>query len=98
MSDLYIDGQVLENVRRNLGRIGKLLEGPIREMEQVDAKSMGARDLEKRMAEFGDEWSYGIGELRKFSAGAVKGLNKIERAFEQLDADLAAALEKAGKK
>ncbi|WP_409239303.1 hypothetical protein [Streptomyces sp. PA5.6] len=98
MSDLYIDGEMLSRVRRNLGNIENLLGKPIRSMADINAKAMGAEELERRMEDFGEEWGYGIGQLRKFSKGAVKALAHIESTFEKLDEDLAAALSKAAKK
>jgi hypothetical protein len=98
MSDLYIDGEMLNRVRHNLRDIDALFGKPIRAMTDIDAKAMGASDLERRMEEFGDEWSYGIKQLRKFSKGAAKTLDTIEKAFNQLDLDLANELSKAAKK
>ncbi|MBE8477028.1 hypothetical protein [Streptomyces justiciae] len=98
MSDLYIDGEMLNRVRHNLRHIDELFSKPIHAMAEIDAKAMGASQLERRMEEFGDEWSYGIKQLRKFSKGAVKTLDTIEKTFDQLDLDLAAALSKAAKK
>ncbi|MEU1115825.1 MULTISPECIES: hypothetical protein [unclassified Streptomyces] len=98
MSDLYIDGEMLRRVRRNMGNIEDLLGKPIRAMGDIDARSMGATDLERRMEDFGEEWEYGIGQLRKFSKGAAKTLAHIEDTFEKLDVDLASALSKAVKK
>lgn len=98
MSDLYIDGEMLNQVRRNLRHIDGLLGKPIHAMADIDAKAMGASSLERRMEEFGDEWSYGIKQLGKFSKGAAKALDKIEKSFEQLDLDLAKELSKAAKK
>ncbi|MEV4786281.1 hypothetical protein AB0K53_12655 [Streptomyces tuirus] len=98
MSDLYIDGEMLNRVRHNLRDIDDLFAKPIRAMADIDAKAMGTSDLERRMDEFGDEWAYGIKQLRKFSKGAAKTLDAIEKAFSQLDLDLANELSKAAKK
>lgn len=98
MSDLYIDGEMLDRVRRNLRDIEDLLGKPIRAMGDIDAKAMGATELERRMEDFGEEWEYGIGQLRKFSKGAAKTLDNVEKAFNKLDLDLAAELSKAAKK
>jgi hypothetical protein len=98
VSDLYIDGEMLRRVRENLAHIGSLLEKPSKAMDQVDAKAMGATKLEKRMDSFGDEWKYGVGQLKKFSKNAVKALDKIEKAFDGLDEELAKALREATRK
>ncbi|MGW6026445.1 hypothetical protein [Streptomyces sp. NPDC055099] len=98
MSDLYIDGEMLERVRENLKHIGGLLEKPAKAMDQVDAKAMGVPELEKRMDTFGDEWTYGVGQLKKFSTNASKALGKIEKAFDGLDDELAKALREAAEK
>lgn len=98
MSDLYIDNAMLKRVRDNLAHIGDVLDKPAKAMADVDAKAMGASALERRMDEFGDEWSYGFGQLRKFAKGAVEALDQIEKGFADLDKDLAAALSEAAKK
>ncbi|MET9758700.1 hypothetical protein ABZ016_06535 [Streptomyces sp. NPDC006372] len=98
MSDLYIDGEMLNRVRHNLRDIDDLFAKPISAMKNIDAKAMGASDLERRMEDFGDEWAYGIKQLRKFSKGAAKTLDTIEKTFSQLDLDLANELSKAAKK
>ncbi|MCT7352306.1 hypothetical protein N4P33_08970 [Streptomyces sp. 15-116A] len=98
MSDLYIDSEMLQRVRENLAHIGTLLDKPSRAMDRVDSKAMGASELEKRMDSFGDEWKYGIDQLKKFSKSAVKALDKIEKAFGGLDAELAKALREAAQK
>lgn len=98
MSDLYIDGEMLDRVRYNLGHIDDLFGKPIQAMADIDAKAMGASQLERRMEEFGEEWEYGIKQLRKFSKGAAKTLDTIEKTFTQLDLDLAEALSKAAKR
>ncbi|WP_367042417.1 hypothetical protein [Streptomyces sp. Je 1-332] len=97
MSDLYIDSDMLDRVRRNLRNIEDLLGKPIRAMADIDAKAMGAIELEHRMDEFGGEWAYGISQMKKFAKGAAKTLDAIEKQFDKLDVDLAAELSKAAK-
>lgn len=98
MSDLTIDNELLRRVRETFAHIDDLLEKPARSMDDVDAKAMGVAELEKRMGEFGDEWKYGIKELKKFSQKAAKALDKIEGEFSGLDHELADQLEKAANK
>ncbi|MEU4926971.1 hypothetical protein AB0G54_10770 [Streptomyces yokosukanensis] len=98
MSDLYIDNAMLQRVRKNLAHIDELLTKPAKAMEAVDVRAMGASELEKRMESFGNEWHYGIKQLKKFSGTAVKALNKIEEKFTGLDTELARQLSKAAKK
>ncbi|MGI5471657.1 hypothetical protein [Streptomyces sp. CA-132043] len=98
MSDLYVDYAMLKRVRHNMAHIGEVLDKPARAMEKVDAKAMGAAELERRMDEFGDEWSYGFGQLRKFTKGAVEALDQIQKKFDDMDRNLAAALSRAAKK
>ncbi|MET7406710.1 hypothetical protein [Streptomyces parvulus] len=45
MSDLYIDGEMLDRVPYNLGHIDELFGKPIQAMEEIDAKAMGASRL-----------------------------------------------------
>lgn len=96
MSDVYIDGAVLARVRSNLGGIRDLMQTPARRMREVTGAAMGARDLARRMDEFGDEWAYGIEKLGGFAADAVGALDRIEQAFRDADTSLAQALRQAG--
>ncbi|MFE7671698.1 hypothetical protein ACFU5N_05705 [Streptomyces albidoflavus] len=91
MSDLSVDYEVLNRVRHNLDQIADLMKKPGREMESVGGASMGVPELARRMDDFGDEWSYGIKQLTKFSEKASKALLKIKKSFEQLDSELAQA-------
>ncbi len=96
MSDVYIDGAVLARVRSNLTGIRDLMEGPAREMRDVDGVAMGAPALVRRMDEFGSEWAYGIQKLGSFAGDAASALHKVEQAFDEADASLAQALRDAG--
>ncbi|WP_250300939.1 hypothetical protein [Streptomyces sp. A 4/2] len=98
MSDLSIDYEVLNRVRGNLDHIAELMKKPGQDMKHVSGKSIGVPELAKRMDHFGDEWSYGIKKLTKFSANASKALLKIKEAFEKLDTELADANAKANGK
>ncbi|MEU2596422.1 hypothetical protein [Streptomyces hirsutus] len=95
MSDIYIDFDVLKRVRGNIERIGEIMERPGREMEEVDGASMGVDMLASRMNDFGDEWSYGVKQIKKYSGAAVKTLDKMQKAFEEMDETLAKELRKA---
>ncbi|MCK8438170.1 hypothetical protein ACWZEH_18745 [Streptomyces sp. QTS137] len=97
MSDLSIDYEVLNRVRHNLDHIAHLMKKPGQEMERVSGDSMGVPELARRMDDFGDEWSYGIKQLTKFSGNASKALLKIKESFEKLDDDLAQAHKNQGK-
>lgn len=95
MSDIYIDFDVLKRVRGNIKSIGELMERPGQEMDDVDGNAMGVTALASRMDDFGDEWSYGIKQIKKFSGAAVKTLDKIEKAFTEIDEKLAHELRKS---
>lgn len=95
MSDIRIDFDVLNHVRNNIVHIGELMERPGQEMDQVDGDSMGVAVLASRMNDFGDEWSYGIKQIKKFSGAAVKTLDQIKKAFEGIDDKIAHELRKA---
>ncbi|MFF4822825.1 hypothetical protein [Streptomyces sp. NPDC001312] len=97
MSDLSIDYAVLNRVRHNLDHIAHLMKKPGREMELVTGDSMGVPELAKRMDDFGDEWSYGIKQLTKFSGKASKALLTVKRSFEELDTELAEVNRKQGR-
>ncbi|MCK8435748.1 hypothetical protein ACWCQ0_22430 [Streptomyces massasporeus] len=97
MSDLSADYEVLMRVRGNLDHVAHLMKKPGRDMENVTGDAMGVPELAKRMDEFGDEWSYGIKQLTKFSQKASKALLKVKEAFEELDHELAEANRNQGK-
>jgi len=92
MSDLYVDGEMLDRTRHDLLHIVTVLKKPGEEMEQLDGADMGVEKLASRMDDFGDEWSYGIKQLTKFSDRAADALLEIKKSFAGLDDDLAAAL------
>lgn len=96
MADLYIDAAVLQQMRENLASIRALLERPGRQLAVMDSAGVGPENLRSRMGEFGDEWSYGIGQLGKFSESAVTALDQVERVFADVDAKLAQALRPQG--
>ncbi|MFC7884358.1 hypothetical protein ACFUVV_21135 [Streptomyces sp. NPDC057376] len=91
MSDLTADYVVLNRVRHNLDHIAELMKKPGREMAEVTGDSMGVPELARRMDDFGDEWSYGIKQLTKFSEKASKALLTVKESFEKLDDELAEA-------
>ncbi|MFF7553914.1 hypothetical protein ACFZA9_13635 [Streptomyces olivaceus] len=97
MSDLTADYEVLNRVRHNLDHIAELMKKPGREMKEVTGYSMGVPELARRMDDFGDEWSYGIKQLTKFSEKASEALLTVKEAFEKLDDELAEASKKQGK-
>ncbi|MFD4633281.1 hypothetical protein ACFVYR_25395 [Streptomyces sp. NPDC058284] len=97
MSDIRIDFAFLARVREDLRHVTDIMKRPGREMDDVDGVSMGVPELSFRMNDFGDEWSYGIKQIGKYSEAAVKTLTKMEKAFEDVDEKLAHALERAKK-
>lgn len=94
MSDLSVDYAVLNRVRHNLDHIAHMMKKPGQDMEKVSGDAMGVPELAKRMDDFGDEWSYGIKQLTKFSGKASEALLKIKESFEKLDDELAKMGEK----
>ncbi|AZP18417.1 hypothetical protein ACIGMX_28180 [Streptomyces aquilus] len=98
MSDLSVDYAVLNRVRHNLDHIAELMKKPGREMRDVTGDSMGVPELARRMDHFGEEWSYGIKQLTRFSEKASKALLKVEESFEKLDHELAEAQRRRGGK
>lgn len=97
VSDLTADYEVLNRVRHNLDHIAELMKKPGREMEKVTGNSMGVPELARRMDDFGDEWSYGIKQLTKFSEKASEALLTVKESFEKLDDELAEANRKQNK-
>nr|WP_241196096.1 hypothetical protein [Streptomyces sp. SID10362] len=91
------DYEVLNRVRHNLDHIAELMKKPGREMEKVTGNSMGVPELARRMDDFGDEWSYGIKQLTKFSEKASEALLTVKESFEKLDDELAEANRKQNK-
>jgi hypothetical protein len=95
MSDLYIDGAMLERVKHNFKNIESLLRGPSRAMKELDANEVGPAKLEERMDQFSDDWDYGIGQLGEFADSVVEALQSIADAFDEADTNLANALNDA---
>ncbi|MFF2363557.1 hypothetical protein ACFVU0_12675 [Streptomyces sp. NPDC058122] len=89
---------MLDRVRRDMKHIGELMEGPGKETDEVDGDSMGVTTPAARMNDFGDEWPYGIKQIKKFSGAAVEELDKMKRAFEHLDDKLEEELRKSWQK
>jgi hypothetical protein len=95
VSDLYIDGEVLSSVQSNLTRIGDILDDPAETIESVGSSQAGVPALSGRLGEFGDEWSYGIGQIAEFARGAADTLRMIGQEFADMDLSLAEALQSA---
>ncbi|WP_049566762.1 hypothetical protein [Streptomyces sp. SBT349] len=94
-SDLYIDGEVLAEVRRNLTHITDILNDPAEAIEEVGTDEAGVSELSGRLGEFGDEWSYGIGQIGEFARNAAEILTRVEQEFDKLDLSLAEELQAA---
>ncbi|MFF5143618.1 hypothetical protein ACFY6U_28445 [Streptomyces sp. NPDC013157] len=94
-SDIFVDFDVLQRVRDDIQHIGEIMQRPGREMDEVDGAAMGVFVLAVRMNDFGDEWSYGIKQIEKFSDAAVKALDGIRKAFEGLDDRVAEELRRS---
>lgn len=95
MSDLYIDGAMLERVKTSFKNIEDLLRGPGKAMKELDPSEVGPKNLEQRMDEFSDDWDYGIGQIGEFSGSVVDALQAIAHAFDEAETNLAAALNEA---
>lgn len=92
MADLYIDAEVLNRTRSNLMRIAEILQRPAQQLAALDEAAVGAPVLRERTAEFAEEWSYGIGQLGKFAAGAAEALTRVGDTFQAVDVALAQVL------
>ena len=95
MADLYIDGAVLARTRDRLRAIQDLLTRPCREMGALPSEAVAQDALRARLREFGDEWSYGIGQLGGFSAAASEALHQVEQVFRDVEDKLTSALDEA---
>lgn len=92
VADLYIDMAGLARTRDNIDRVERLLREPL---DVMSAKAGAATEIEalrSRLAEFGDEWEYGISRLAKYAQGVGEALAEIGRTFGELDEKLASAL------
>ncbi len=95
-ADLFVDGQMLDDVKSDFKNIEGLLGDVLRAMRNVDASDIGPAPLRERAHRFGDEWSYGIGQLGEFAGAVVDALQTIKDGFEEADTHLANALTEAG--
>ena len=95
MTDLYIDGEMLERVKNNFKNIEDLLKGPAGAMKKLDPEDVGPEQLEQRMDDFSNDWDYGFGQLGEFAGSVVDALTGIAQAFDEAEDNLAAALNEA---
>jgi hypothetical protein len=94
-SDLYIDGEMLDRVKRNLRDITDILENPMEKIQDVGASDAGVDELSDRLGEFGDEWDYGIGKINDYAGAAADTIQTVQEGFADLDLSLAEALRQA---
>lgn len=92
--DLYVDFDALDRSRRTIEDVSDVLRRACSAMRDLPADAAGQEVLRRRLREFGDEWDYGIDQLGKFSKGCGEALRSAVDTFRDLDAELAAALEK----
>ncbi|GAB2759691.1 hypothetical protein [Nocardioides pakistanensis] len=93
MADLYIDLDGLARTRDSIDRVERLLREPLDTMASRASAATEIDVLRSRLAEFGEEWDYGIGRLAKYSEGVAEALEQIRRTFTELDEKLAATFE-----
>jgi hypothetical protein len=91
-SDLYLDYDLLRATRDDIRNVADLMERPCQAMADVGGPSMGVARLVERMDDFGDEWEYGIGQLRDLAGGAADALDQVLRAFQAIDEGLEESL------
>lgn len=95
MADLFIDFAELIRTRDDFGRIKDLLSHPLDTMAEKASRATEFEELRSKLADFGDEWDYGIGKLGEFSGEVSDVLDQIRTAFEDADNRLASGLEDA---
>ncbi len=64
-------------------------------MGALPSEAVAQDALRARLREFGDEWSYGIGQLGGFSAAASEALHQVEQVFRDVEDKLTSALDEA---
>jgi hypothetical protein len=96
-ADLFVDGDFLVDVQSDFKNIEDLLGDTLRAMRNIDTSQIGPAPLRSRVNEFGDEWSYGVGQLGEFTGAVVDALQTIKDGFEETDTHLADALNEAAK-
>ncbi|MFJ6837463.1 hypothetical protein [Streptomyces sp. NPDC091209] len=97
MSDLRLEDTIFEDLKKTFTSISDRMETTRRTLRGADASAVGESKLVEDVQDFADDWGYGIKQLGKHTAGAVKMINKIGDSFGKLDLDLAESL-KAPKK
>ncbi|KAB8158906.1 hypothetical protein FH609_019860 [Streptomyces sp. 3MP-14] len=95
-SDLYLDYDMLRATRDNIRQVADLMERPCQAMAEAEGSAMGVARLVGRMDDFGDEWEYGISQLREFAEQAAAALDEVIHAFDSIDEELAGSLEQGG--
>ena len=63
-----------------------------RTLKSTDGSVVGAGKLVDDVHDFSDDWGYGMKQLGKHAQDAVKMIDKIGKAFGDLDLELAEAM------
>lgn len=98
MSDLRIEGTVFEDLRRTFSTVVDRMDTARRALRNTDASVVGSSWLADDLYGFSDDWGYGMKQLGKHADNAVKMIDKIGKAFGELDHELAESMKpKKGK-
>jgi hypothetical protein len=92
MSDLRLDGPICEHLRKTFSTVADRMGNARRTLSHTDGSVVGASKLVDDVHDFADEWGYGMKQLGKHADGAVKMIDKIGKAFGELDKELAEAM------
>jgi len=87
-NELFAIGQLLDAVRDELSR----LHGQIGELR---AHTLGCDLVSDALNDFADHWRFGLGRMRDRSGFVAEALTSAGRAYQMLDAELAAGMHRA---
>ncbi|MGH3828412.1 MAG: hypothetical protein ACRDQX_14775 [Pseudonocardiaceae bacterium] len=96
MADLQVRGEVLADLGSRLARVSERLSGACNALRALDASSLGAPPLVGAVHDFADGWRYGITQIGARADGVVRELGRVDTAFDQCDAAVAACCRPAG--
>ncbi len=95
MTDLLVEAQVLDGLRRAFSNITDRMETVRKALSNIDGSALGASNLVGDVHDYADHWGYGISQIGKHTDDTVKLIDNVGKTFGDADTKLSDALSKA---